>query len=287
MTFELVSNNGASAQLYLNADWASIGNVSTNSAEASKELLAAAAKVALAKGYKQLIAPLNGDTWHSYRTITFNSGEAKFFLEPDSPLSSNVLEDSGFELLAQYSSSKIDLAASQKAISAVIAKRQETINKSFTVRPFNSNNFESELKVIFDLSLLSFKNNFLYQKITFADFAELYKPLSGLIKDDLVWLAFSGSQLVGLLFALPDQYNPQQIILKTVAVHPDYNGLGLASYLLACVHTEAVRLGFNYSVQALYKDENKSANLTSGHSTKLIRSYGLFALNLAATGTLQ
>ncbi len=276
----IINYCGAEACLYLRDDHAALGNVKVESSDDLENLIDKVARAAQSLGQDRLIAPLNGDTWHSYRTITYSSGEAKFFLEPQSALSSDLLISCGFENIAQYSSSQIDLLASQEAIAAALSKRQSIIERSFIVRPFDSANFANELKAIFALSLRSFQSNFLYQAISLDDFAELYTPLAGLIKDELVWLAFSKSELVGLLFALPDQCNKGQLILKTVAVDPAYNGIGLASYLLSRVHTEALKLGFTKSIQALYKDENKSAVLTSKLSSKVIRRYGLFALNL-------
>ena len=280
---QLVTSNEASARLYLGENFASLGGIEfshNSNRTAALELLRLAACMARKQGQHTLIAPLDGDTWHSYRTIIESSAEPRFFLEPDSPLSADILKEAGFELIAQYSSSLIDLAASQGAIDTTIAKRQTAIESSFSIRHLNSNKFESELRDIYELSLTSFANNFLYQAISFEQFAELYRPLSALISDELVWLAFNQSKLVGLMFALPDRLNREQIVLKSIAVHPEYSGLGLASYLLACVHKEAIKLGFSRSVQALYKDENKSAGLTASLSAKIIRRYGLFALDL-------
>ncbi|MBP6745486.1 GNAT family N-acetyltransferase [bacterium] len=284
---QLVTTNEVTALLYSGEKFASLGrveflnrqNTETNRA-AARELLRLATGKARAEGHKTLIAPLDGDTWHSYRTIIESSPEPKFLLEPDSLLSADILKEAGFHLIAQYSSSLIDLSASQATIDATLAKRQRAIESSFSIRHFNSNRFDDEIKDIYELSLKSFENNFLYQPISFEQFAELYRPLSALIKDELVWLAFDHSKLVGILFALPDRLNEGQIILKSVAVHPEFAGLGLASYLLARVHIEAINLGFTRSVQALYKDENRSATLTAGLSSKIIRRYGLFSLDL-------
>ncbi len=281
----------AKAQLYFREKFACLGKVefaskysednsSENMREVSLELLEVATQMAIAQGQQTLFAPLDGDTWHSYRTIIESSPAPKFFLEPASPLSAEVLEEAGFSLTAQYSSSLIDIAYSKAAIEATIARHEATIEKSFLVRHLNSANFAGELREIYELSLKSFKNNFLYQAISYKDFVELYHPLVNLIKSELVWLAFNQGKLVGLLFALPDILNREQIILKTVAVDPDYTGLGIASYLLARVQKEALNLGYTCAVQALYKAENKSAQLTAGLTTKVIRRYGLFALDL-------
>ena len=289
-------SSDVTAQLYFREKFACLGKVefaskysenkrsekirSEKIREVSLELIKLATKMAIEQGQQTLIAPLDGDTWHSYRTIIERSAAPKFFLEPSSPLSAEVLEEAGFALTAQYSSSLIDLAYSKAAIEATIAKHEATIEKTFLVRQFNSANFEGELREIYELSLKSFKNNFLYQAISYEDFVELYRPLVNLIKNELVWLAFNQGKLAGMLFALPDLLNREQIILKTVAVDPDFTGLGIASYLLARVQKEALNLGYTFAVQALYKAENKSAQLTAGLKTKVIRRYGLFALDL-------
>lgn len=281
--FQMVTSDAAEARLYSGNSFAALGSFEFchhNNKAAALELIRVAAIMARDQGQERLIAPLDGDTWHSYRTIIESSAEPNFFLEPDSALTADILNEAGFALIAQYSSALIDLRASQATIDTTFAKRQKAIESSFSIRHFNSSIFNSELRDIYELSLKSFENNFLYQAISFEQFAELYRPLSAVIKDELVWLAFHQSQLVGLLFALPDRLNSEQIILKSVAVHPDFSALGLASYLLARVHKEALKLGYTRSIQALYKDENKSSALTASLSPRVIRRYGLFALDL-------
>lgn len=281
---KIVTDNAA-ACLYYGDGYASLGNVefsANKSKNAAFKLLSQAVDIARCNGQQRLIAPLNGDTWHTYRTIIESSDEAKFFLEPDSPLSAEVLLEANFALIAQYSSSLIDLVASKKAIAEAVTKREKAIESSFEIRHFNSNIFNHELNDIFALTLAAFSNNFLYQSISFENFAELYQPIKPYLEDQLVWLAYSQSQLVGLLFAVPDPLNKEQIILKSVAVHPHFAGLGIASYLLGRAHSEAIKLGFTRSIQALYKDENRSAALTAGLAAKVIRRYGIFALDLTA-----
>jgi GNAT superfamily N-acetyltransferase len=289
ISHEKIITDNASASLYFGASYAALGNVeiianesNANGRNAASHLLNHAVKIARASGQPKLIAPLNGDTWHAYRTIIESSDQPKFFLEPDSPLSAKLLLDTNFELIAQYSSSLIDLTASIGAISAAVGKREKAIESGFEIRHLNSNNFNEELKDIFSLSLSAFRNNFLYQAISFKNFAELYQPIKAYLEDRLIWLAYNQSQLVGLLFAIPDPLNQGQIILKSVAVHPQFEGLGIASYLLGRAHSEAIKLGFTHSIQALYKDENRSAALTAGLVAKVIRRYGIFALDLTA-----
>lgn len=294
ISHEKIITDNASASLYFGASYAALGNVeiianesnanesNANESNTASHLLNHAVNIARASGQPKLIAPLNGDTWHAYRTIIESSDQPKFFLEPDSPLSAKLLLDTNFELIAQYSSSLIDLTASKEAISAAVSKREKAIESGFEIRHLNSNDFNEELKDIFSLSLSAFSNNFLYQAISFENFAELYQPIKGYLEDRLIWLAYSQSQLVGLLFAIPDPLNQGQIILKSVAVHPQFEGLGIASYLLGRAHSEAIKLGFTHSIQALYKDENRSAALTAGLVAKVIRRYGIFALDLTA-----
>ena len=66
------------------------------------------------------------------------------------------------------------------------------------------------------------------------------------------------------------------VILKTLAVHPDYSGLGLGGLLTARSHDAARQLGYHRVIHALMHETNKSRRI-SGHTAVPVRRYTLFA----------
>lgn len=258
------------AKLYLNNHgMASLGDLQNDDAE---ELLIEAECLARKLGAVQLAAPMNGDTWHSYRTIIEDSERPRFILEPDSPLTSQLLLRHGFSCKASYLSTAIDdLSIFSEPVKPLAG---------LTVRNLRKNQFERELHHIYELSLRSFSANYLYSSISFEEFCNLYLPLAPMIEEEHVWLAFIGRQLVGFVFNLPDIRNYGQVVLKTIAVDPSKGGLGIGRNLYDIAHHHFFKAGFKSAVHALFKDDNRSALLSRTSDSRVIRRYGLFIKDL-------
>ena len=84
----LIRAEGARVTLYPDGpDWqgapaASLGNFASPDAATGRAVLAQALAQARALGIRQLIGPMEGDTWHSYRFVTETDGSPPFLLEP-------------------------------------------------------------------------------------------------------------------------------------------------------------------------------------------------------------
>jgi len=154
--------------------------------------------------------------------------------------------------------------------------------------------FESELYQIYNLILASFSRNFLYTPINEADFRAMYYPLRPYIQPELILIAERAGQPIGFIFALPDllqgQPRPEQgrrraqtidtVIIKTVAVHPDYQMMGLGSLLVARCQEIACDLGYKRAIHALMHETNDSRKISHRNGTQIIRRYALFAKEL-------
>lgn len=266
----LISSSGNQAKLYVHDNGlAALGDLQKE--EDIDELLAQAESLARKQGATRLAAPMNGDTWHSYRTIIEDNGRPQFLLEPSSPLTASMLERNGFHLEATYVSAAIDdLSIFAKPVPPIGLK----------IRTLKKNEMERELHHIYELSLKSFHANYLYTPISFAQFCELYQPLTPMIEEELVWLAFVGATLVGFVFNLPDFRNHGQVILKTIAVDPQFNGLGIGRHLYDLAHHNFYKEGFQSAVHALFKDDNRSSLLSQKSAATIFRRYGLFIKDL-------
>jgi GNAT superfamily N-acetyltransferase len=95
------------------------------------------------------------------------------------------------------------------------------------------------------LSLAAFSRNFLYTPIPEAEFLAQNNAVLPYVLPDLILLAEKDDVLVGFMFALPDVLQarrgaaPDTVILKTIAVHPSWSGMGLGGALIDLVRRSA------------------------------------------------
>lgn len=243
---------------------------------------------AKASGAQVIVGPVQGDTWHSYRCVLEDSGARPFFLEPFRGESDNykelseVLAARGYKVIARFLSTSIPAGATDSGARSIYQIDQTA--SGLTVKAFNSQDFMGQLADIYRLSVLSFKDNYLYKPITFENFVDLYRPLQALINSELVTMVYDGAELVGLSLCLPDLNEKNRFILKTLVRHPakKYSGLGRA--LVQESVKVAARQGFKQVIFALYKADGSSAYIADFYPTTALRTYGLYARDLAGEG---
>ena len=155
------------------------------------------------------------------------------------------------------------------------------------IRPLDAQRVEEDLRRIYRVATISFRDNFLYTPIDEAEFLAHYHPVLPYVRPELVLFAERGGHPIGFLFAVPDILGarPGQdrdtIIIKTVAVLPDRSHAGLGGLLVARVHEIARSLGYRQVIHALMHESNASRNI-SRHYAYTMRRYALFARTLEA-----
>ena len=279
MTPEKLARDGAKASLYAGgppsegASTATLGSLRFDSEAAGVALLDEAARRARADGRGALLAPLDGDTWHAYRAVTWSDGSVPFLLEPTSgPHDVAALQAAGFEPVAHYLST---IAALDDAIGAP-APRLDGV----TVEPWDGADADALVDDLFALSTHAFANNPFFKPIDRKAFAALYRPLVPVLDPRHVLFARDDDgALLGYLFATPDFMAPdtdRPIILKTYAA--TRRGLG---FLLAdTFHRRARDLGFSRVIHALMHENNASRERSRLHGARVMRRYALFAKRL-------
>jgi GNAT superfamily N-acetyltransferase len=276
-----------------------IGHYSADSADAGTRVLLDACAQLAAHGCTIAVGPMDGNTWRSYRLVIERGSELPFFLEPDTPEAwVSHFTAAGFDTLATYSSALArDLTQRDPRLDALAARLAE---RNIVIRPLDLAHADDDLRRVFALSLIAFKDNFLYTPIDEAEFMEQNRRLLPAVRPELVLLAEHRHQgegegknegeghneLVGFLFAIPDVLQqkrgqtPDTIIIKTVAVKPGLGYAGLGSLLVAEVQQRAAALGYTRAVHALMHETNVSRNISRRYA-ETIRRYALFAKRLA------
>jgi GNAT superfamily N-acetyltransferase len=253
---------------------------------AAVALLTAGCERLAGEGCTRAVGPMDGSTWYRYRLVTERGDEPPYFLEPDNPddWPGHFLR-AGFTPLAHYHSARAEELDVRDPRCADAGRRLAESGVRF--RPFDPEGFEGELRRIHAVSLACFADNFLFTPIAEEDFLALYVPLRPALRPELFPLAERDGRLVGFLFGVPD-FLPQRrgrpvdaVIIKTLAVHPECQGLGLGGYLMDGLHQTAHAAGYRSVIHALMHDDKPIGRL-SRRSARVIRRYALYGQPLDA-----
>lgn len=252
-----------------------IGHFRSQSRDSGQGLLFLATKYLKSQGANIAIGPVDGNTWNSYRFVTRDyMNEPSFFLEPSNdPLYPEYFMESGFEILARYYSAiSNDLAIDDERTNLIARKMKQL---GVVTRTLDLAMLDKELSRLYQLSINSFKRNFLYTSIDEREFVEKYGALRAILRPELIRIAEHNGETVGFIFAYPDRPHSARIVLKTLArdLRPCYGGLG--HLLMAEVQNNASELGYKQVIHALFHEDNHSAILSSKYA-KIMRQYSLF-----------
>lgn len=247
-----------------------------NNFEAVKFLFEEIKSYAKSKCYDYLIGPINGSTWKKYR-VTLPSNNPPFLLDNyNKPYYAELFEQCGFETIANYTSSiRRNLGKDYSRLekfSSIFEK------KGVKIRKFNPENFEEDIRKIYDISIKSFVNNFLYTPIEFEDFYKMYEPVKMFLNPEWVLLAENeNNEAIAFIFGFDNLYSrdKKSLIIKTLAQIPDYKYRGIGSYLVEILHKKAFVAGYNNIIHALMHESNVSANILAGEIYHEYKLYGV------------
>ncbi|MCL2058962.1 MAG: GNAT family N-acetyltransferase [Oscillospiraceae bacterium] len=237
-----------------------------------KRQLEAYTRELLAAGHRRVIAPINGDTWHSYRLVSWSGGEAAFPLEPQNPLWYNdVYKACGYKPLKRYSSDAFYIGGEAEPRGGVHAPgKRGFLDGDLLLRGFRDG---SDIRTIYDISLRGFDDNFLYSEISYEAFEMLYKPFLPSIDSDLAIIAEIGGKPAGFMFSY---VSGGRLILKTIAVLPDFRGRGVGAAMVGQVVQAGRAKGLRTAIAALIAEGNNSFNIISKYGSDKIREYTLY-----------
>jgi hypothetical protein len=234
------------------------------------------------------VGPMDGTTWRRYRFVTDRGAEPTFFLEPDNRDEYPAhWAAAGFTPLASYSSAVNERIGAPDPAAERADRR--FVDSGLRFRPLDPARLEHELRRIHRLSLLSFRDNYLYSPIGEDEFLKRYLPLAPLLRPPLIVMAEDPADdiLAGYMFAVPD-YNEQKrgqplrsIVAKTIARVPGDKYSGLGAVMMARCYRAAVESGFARAYSALMHQDNPSRKLFAEH-LRPVRRYTLFARELHA-----
>ncbi len=206
--------------------------------------------------YSQIIGPMNGSSWFSYRLPLKPMLEPAFKNEPWHPPEHIAAFDAaGFSQIEHYCS---NLQNGVRILEPRLSSAQRRLGKrGIRIESFSKENIDSVLPAVFKLCCEAFSKNPFYQPINFETFAALYQNTLLKIPEGYSQLAYHNDELIGFLFSYPDGSN---LIVKTVAVKAGKIYAGLSLVLMDRLTQSVPHEQFKKVVYALIHTSNKSRN---------------------------
>ena len=241
------------------------------------------------EGIETIIGPLNGTTWNTYRYVTEKGNGKPFLLEPwNEDYSVSLFEKLDFKHLAGYISTVMKGMNSdgRKNLDKKIEKLKKfDYYKDIRVESAENKDLLKVLNKVYDLTVEAFKNNFLYSELEREIFLKMYMSYEDKIVKKFFKMLYLKGELIGYVFGIPDytelgyKGKIDTIILKTIAVSPEYNGKGMGYILINSLVEEAEKEGYENVIYALMHESNVSKNigLLLGN---ILRRYTLFIKEL-------
>lgn len=227
----------------------------------------------------KILAPMNFDTWHSYRLRTKGFNEPTFFMEPYNPsYYPSLFAAHGFTPASHY------ITKTVSDLSPLLAfwgpYHHDVLAKGFTVRSFNLSAVTEEMSLIHRLSLAMFRENLFFTGISEAEFRALYAGVAGSLDPDLfLFLLDPSGEPVGLCFNLADHRQPKTVNVKTFGVLPNIRHAGVGAGFAYEIYSRFQVKGFERVNHCLMRAGNRADTFDGGLGT-ITREYTLFACSL-------
>lgn len=222
-----------------------------------------------------VIGPMNGSTWEKYR-LSKPSKHSFFFTEDVYPdYYYTLFAKNDFVEYERYVSNKQEIFIPTEEQNAWFETFIAENNLSFSyVSKFN---YVSELPRIYEFCQTSFEGNKLFSPISKNDFIEKYTQFESILHPVSVLLVEDFEHnIVGLLLTIPNLYSQNELIVKTMAVHPDFRSKGIANAFGIELMNRANEHQFETIIHAFMHVENHSTNVSKKYNGEVMREYVLF-----------
>lgn len=236
-------------------------------------------------GAVRLVGPLNFSTFLEYRLKLDHFEDEAFPGEPGN--SSTIVEAfqrEGFRICKKYYSHEFDTRLNLKfhlgiTLTGWWAQVQTWSEYQFV--SLRKENYLSHIEAIYSLTLATFSENFLFQKIPYLLFKRYFETqwLPVIDLDTSLLVLNRTGKLVGYSLCLVDRRNSKRLLFKTVGVErSERRGGLLAIQILRRVYLQA-RKRYQYCLACLMIEGNKVDTVTGALSVRTT-SYGLFEKNI-------
>lgn len=269
--------------------------------EATEAVLSQALEWLRAKGARTVRGPINTSTYHPYRFMIEGFDQDIFFLEPYNPRYYPAFwEQFGFKACCTYFSAVV---GSQECADNLTREYERVKASGLKFRPFDPACFEDELRRMYDISTTIFEGVYMWRRIAFDEFRNLYGAMKPLVVPEMSYFLMDGDTHVGFVFGMPD-YGPairamagkrdglakarfalarrkcRVSMLKTFGVVPGRRQGANALALCYKMQAAAAEMGYAETIHALMREDNVSLRMSEKRGGKKNKRYALYQFDL-------
>ena len=233
-------------------------------------------KCAKDRGVNLLKGPINGSIWHQYRCLKYTNTSQAFNSEP-------LSESYYYALLTRLKpSAEITYySASREKFNNIMPKINngftELEKSGFKIEELDNVSLE-QLRKLGDISRKVFsKNSWGYTELTENEFLKLYSVEKLNLHLNKLYLLYKDDTIIGYCGTSID--NPNVMIIKTICILSEYQGLGLGNALAFKIHMDALEQGFKKVIYALIREDNQIKNFPKD-DTIVFRKYAAFEFKI-------
>jgi hypothetical protein len=226
-----------------------------------------------------VLAPINFDTWHSYRLRTRGFDQPTFLMEPyNPPYYPTLFTTLGFAPVSAYLTKTVSDLLS--LLTAWGPYHQEVAARGYTFRSFNPAARRDEMACLYRLSLAIFHENLFFVGISEEEFRALYEAIAAKVDPDLlVFVLNPHAEPLGFSFAVPDHRQAGTVNLKTFGILPGEYGAGVGAALACEAYRRFRAKGFTRVNHCLMRAGNRADQFDRGLGD-ITREYTLYARSL-------
>lgn len=245
--------------------------------QTASRLIEAAAQWARERGAGPLVGPMNFNTWFPYRFRADTQSEiAPFAWEPvNPPQYVEFFRQNGFEELARYHTRSVD--GLDELVRRLSPSGERTRLAGYSLREFDRDRvLEREVPILHGLSMVGFRDNFLFEPIPLEIFRQLYVPLvSGKVDLSLCrFLLDPQGREAGFITAFMER--DSSLVLKSMTVLPEHRGKGLSNALFHASIEAGLQRGARHCISALVREGIGSESLAKKSEIRWEHRYALY-----------
>lgn len=238
--------------------------------EVSKLLIDKAVEYLKNQGCKIARGPIDLTIWHPYRFVIEQNDS--FILESiTKPYYINQFKQEDFLVAAEYASG--ERSDFQTILPYTKPSYDSLLNEGFKIIRISEDNFDKEVKAIYSVAKKTFRDSWSYVEISEEEFMYIYKDFKKNLKNLLMEIVYDkNDNPVGFCSSVIDPIKDKTIILKTIAVLPEYQNKKIGAALLYSQHKEASERGLTKEIYALIRMGNVVTKMPYPGIT-IIRNY--------------
>jgi GNAT superfamily N-acetyltransferase len=239
-------------------------------------------------GAQLAVGPIALNTWFPYRFLIEPKDDFRFSWEPSNPSSwPEIWKSSGFEIEMTYASEGFSELA--RFADRIRPAHENAVAAGFRFVPIDTEHLlDHEIPKLYRLSMAGFADAHLFEPLPESLFRQLYVPLAdknarGQLRHSCFIEAPNG-ETIGFSFNF---VQGNRLILKTIAVLPEFRGKGLSNGAMLPGVDLAVREGIQDWVTALVRTGAQSESYGRQYPSQWRHDYVLFSKKLALKSERQ